>query len=358
MAEAIAPPVKIGIVSLAMYHGNFWSQAIQASEQADFIGIWDDDPERGEAGALAYGTRYISELGILLASCDAVCITSETHRHAEFVEQAAAAGCHVLCEKPLATSIADCERIIAAVERSGITFMQSYPKRFDPVNAELKRLIDSGELGTITLMRVRHGHLYGLLRSSPPVWKRDPATSGGGALLDEGSHGADLIRWLLGEPDAVMAAVSNLALAHSVEDLGVAVFLYDNGPICELAASGTFAAGDNSVEIFGTKGTAVLSGVDLASRDVTQGSFLKVCRLTEENLTDPTTRQWEVSSMTPGFQSTPEFHQQNPLQFIKALVNGEPAPVSVRDGLRSLQMIVSAYEAARTGTTVRIPPAR
>ena len=319
------------------------------------MGIWDDDRDRGQKGAQAFNTRYEPELDALLRSCDAVCITSETYRHAEFIERASAAGCHILCEKPLATTVADCERIIRAVEAAGVTFMQSYPKRFDPVNVELKRLVDTGELGTVTFMRVRHGHLYGLLRGNPPAWKHDPVTSGGGTLLDEGCHGADLIRWLMGEPDAVMAAVSSRALGHPVEDLGVAVFLYDDGPICELAASGTFAAGDNSVEVFGTKGTAVLSGVDLASRDVTDGGFLKVCRLTEENLADPTTRCWDVSSLTPLFQTTPEFHQRNPMRFLEALVQGVEAPISAHDGLRSLQMIVSAYEAARTGTTVRIP---
>ena len=134
-----------------------------------------------------------------------------------------------------------------------------------------------------------------------PAWTHDPVMSGGGALLDEGCHGADLIRWLMGEPDAVMATVSHRALGLPVEDFGLAVFTYDDGPVCELASSVTYAAGDNSVEIFGTKGTAVLSGVDLASRDVTDGAFLKVCHLTAENLADPMTRQWEISPLTPRF---------------------------------------------------------
>ena len=132
-------------------------------------------------------------------------------------------------------------------------------------------------------------------------------------------------------------------------------FTYDDGLICELAASNTFAAGDNSVEIFGTKGTAILSGIDLASRDVTDSEYLKVCHLTEENLQDVTTRRWTVSDIVPRFKTTPQFHQQNPLQFLEALTRGVAPPNTIEDGRRSLQMILSAYESAKTGKTVRIP---
>ena len=356
MASKVEPPVRFGIVSFAMYHANFWSRAVGDSDLAELVGIWDDDAERGGAVAKEYGTRFWPDLDGLLDACDAVGITSETANHADLAERAAAKGCHMLVEKPLATTMADCDRIQTAVEQAGVSFMQSFPKRFDPVNHELKRLVDEGELGRITLMRVRHGHLYGLMSGvAHSGWPEDPKLSGGGPLLDEGVHGADFIRWMLGEPDAVMATISHATLGNKVEDVGLAVFMFDDGPICELVSSVTFAAGDNSIEIFGTKGTAVLSGVDLASRDVTDGGYLKVCQLTEENLSDITKRRWTISDIVPRFMTTPQFHQQNPLQFLDALTQGVAPPNTLEDGRRSLQMILSAYESARTGTTVRIP---
>ena len=358
MPDRVTPPVRVGVLSFAMYHANFWSQAIRESELATLAGIWDDDVERGADAARTYDTAFRPSLDELLGECDAVCITSETARHPDLIERAAARGRHILCEKPIATTLEGCDRIAAAVERAGVSFMQSYPKRFDPVNHELKRLVDDGELGRVTFMRVRHGHLYGLLPGNVHTgWPQDPALSGGGALLDEGSHGADFIRWILGEPDAVMATISHALLDHAVEDFGLAVFLYDNGPVCELSSSVAFAAADNSVEIFGSRGTAVLSGVDLASRDVTETGFLKVCILDDQALRDPTIRRWSVSEITPGFKTTPRFHQQNPLRFLEALVTGEPPPNTIEDGRRSLQMILSAYESARSGKTVRIPRA-
>lgn len=356
MPARMNAPLKIGVISFAMYHANFWSQAVKRSGKAALVGIWDPDEVRGRRASVEYETTYWTSLDEMLGASDAVLITSETARHVEFIERAAARRRHVLCEKPITTTLLDCDRVERAVSASGITFMQSYPKRFDPVNQELKRMIDAGELGDITFMRVRHGHYYGLMGGTRHSgWTHDSELSGGGALLDEGCHGADLIRWLLGEPDAVTAVISHKTMKLDVEDLGVALFVYDRGPICELASSTTFVGGDNSVEVWGTRGAAIVSGVDLASRDLTSTAYLKVCKLTDECRTDPTRRKWIVSDVVPGFANTSLFHQQNVEQFIDTLIEGRDPPITVRDGRRSLQMILSAYESARTGCMVRIP---
>jgi predicted dehydrogenase len=228
------------------------------------------------------------------------------------------------------------------VRSAGVTFMQSFPKRFDPVNHELRRVVHGGELGQILLMRVRHGHLYGLGPGHGMPWAEDPELSGGGALLDEGVHGADFIRWMFGPPESVMAMTSHLGLGLPLENLGVAVFRYPDGLLCELAASTTFAAGDNSIELFGSKGAAVLSGVDLASRELTESGFLKICRL------DGGERRWDVSPIVPRFK-TGGFHQQNALQFVEALRTGRAPPITLEEGRGALAMILAAYRSARSG---------
>jgi predicted dehydrogenase len=122
----------------------------------------------------------------------------------------------------------------------------------------------------------------------------------------------------------------------------VAVFRYPDGLLCELAASTTFAAGDNSIELFGSKGAAVLSGVDLASRELTESGFLKVCRL------DDGERRWQVSPTVPRFK-TGGFHQQNALQFVDTLRTGSAPPITLEEGRGALAMILAAYRSARTG---------
>jgi predicted dehydrogenase len=340
--------IRVGILGFAHYHANFWSEVFRDSALAEFAGVWDHDAERGAASAEKYGVRFWPDLGELLEGCNAVAVTSETVHHAALIEQAAARGRHVLCEKPLAATLEECDRIARAVAQSGITFMQSFPKRFDPVNHELRRMIREGELGRVWLVRVRHGHFHGLEPEFIRQWYMDPALSGGGALLDEGVHAADLLRWLLGEPESVTATISNAALGLAVEDVAVAVFRFPDGALGELSTGSGFAAADNSVEVYGTEGSAILSGVDLASRDLTTEGFLKVYRRGQPE------RRWTVSPIVPRFKSG-GFHQQNALHFLEALALGMAPAVTLEDGRRAVAMIVAAYAAARTGQRTPVP---
>lgn len=337
--------VRFGILSFAHDHAHAWAEAVNDTPEAALVSIWDDDVRRGRDAAARHGTRFQPDLSALLRGCDAVGITSETARHADLVEQAAAAGVHVLCEKPTATTIADCDRIARAIRAAGIVFMQNFPKRFDPVNRELVELVRREELGRIVLVRIRHGHAHGLDPTFRSRWYADPALGGGGTLIDEGIHAADFLRWLLGEPADVRATVSRRALGLPVEDTATATFTFASGAVAEVATGWTLLAAEQSVEVYGTAGVALLSGVDLASRDFATAPYLKVFRRGGADAA------WEASPTVPFFQ-TGSFHQQGPRRFIAGLRAGEREPtVGLEDGRRALAMILAAYRAAGSGQT-------
>ncbi|MFS8084883.1 MAG: Gfo/Idh/MocA family protein [Acidobacteriota bacterium] len=338
-------PVRVAVLSFAHYHANFWTEVFKSSPAATLTGIWDDDPRRGQASAVTHGTVFNGDLSAVLAGCDAVAICSETVHHAELIERAARAGCAILCEKPLAGSLADCARIERAVAAAGTPFMQSFPKRFDPVNHELKRILESKELGRIALVRVRHGHYYGVDPAWTKSWHADPRASGGGALLDEGVHGADFLRWMFGEPDTVSAVCSSALLGLDVEDLAIATYRYADGMIAELTSGWSFVAAENSIEVYGDKGTALLGGVDLASKDFCTQGWLRTYTGGE--------RRWRIADTVPRFK-TGGFHQQNALAFLDALARNAPPPVTLADGRRAVAMILAAYEATAAGHAVKI----
>jgi predicted dehydrogenase len=242
--------------------------------------------------------------------------------------------------------LAECRRIRDAVAAVGIIFMQSFPKRFDPINHELVELVQSDALGTIALVRMRHGnyHLLELGQSVAEQWFADPVLAGGGALLDEGIHGADFLLWLLGRPAQAFAATSRTTLELPLDDTAVALFTYPSGTLAELSTSGTLVAAEESIEVYGSGGSAILSGADLASRDFSRAPYLKVFRRGAER------GQWEGSETVPFFKQG-NFHQQGPLHFLRCL-RGEAAPrVSLEEGWQSLALIEAAYRAAATGTT-------
>ena len=338
-------PLRVAVLSFAHYHANFWTEVFKASPHATLIGIWDDDAGRGQAAASTHATRWHADLDDLLAGCDAVAICSETARHAGLIECAARAGCAILCEKPLATSLAECDHIARSVADAGVLFMQSFPKRFDPVNHELKRILEARELGRVGLVRVRHGHFYGLDAAFAGSWHADARASGGGTLIDEGVHGADFLRWMFGEPDTVAAITSRAMLGLGVEDLAIATFRYADGMVAELTTSWSFVAADNSIEVYGDKGTALIGGVDLASKDFCAAGWLRTYSGGE--------RRWRTSDIVPRFKAG-GFHQQNALAFLDAIVHKAPMPIALTDGRRALAMILAAYEAAATGREVNI----
>jgi len=295
--------------------------------------------------ATTYGVQFEADLDVVLAKCDAVAVCSETSRHADLVERAARAGRDILCEKPLAATRAECGRIGRVLGETGVFFMQGFPKRFDPVNHELKRMLEANTFGRVGLVRIRHGHFYGRDAAFGASWHADPAAGGGGTLIDEGVHGADFLRWMFGEPVAVTAVRSNAMLGLKVEDLAIAIFRYADGMLAELTAGWNFVAAENSIEIYGESGTALVGGVDLASKDFCTAGWLKTYSGGE--------RRWTVSATVPRFR-TGGFHQQNALAFLDALCAGKPPPMGFEDGARAQAMIIAAYESAAAGREVII----
>jgi myo-inositol 2-dehydrogenase / D-chiro-inositol 1-dehydrogenase len=331
--------LRIGILSFAHYHANFWAEAFAEDRRAALVGLWDDDARRGQAACERFGIPYFTAIDELLGRIDAVAICSETARHRPLIEKAIAQGCAILCEKPMTTTLADADAIIASVTRSGIPFMQSFPKRLDPVNQRLKSIIANGELGQIRLVRIRHGHDHGRDPAFTGGWWADPRESGGGTLIDEGIHAFDFLRWLFGDPAAVQASLSS-SPSSQVEDTATAMLRWPNGMLAEVATSWSFTGADSSVEIYGTEGTALLSGVDLASRDLAQPPYLRIARTGAS--------AWEAVDITPSFVSG-RFHHAVATAFLDCLTTRTPPPSSAVDGRAALAIVLAAYESARTG---------
>jgi predicted dehydrogenase len=338
--------IRVGVLSFAHYHANFWCEAFCDDPRVALAGIWDEDRERGAAAAISFGTSFEPSLAALLRRVDAVAITSETARHRPLAEAACERGLAILCEKPLATTMADARAIAAAIARAGSPFAQSFPKRLDPASLELKRLVDTGALGRIWLTRIRHGHGHADEESFRSGWWTDPALSGGGTLIDEGIHAADFVLWLFGRPGSVQATITFSDKDSRVEDAAVAVFQWEDGMIGEVATGWRFQAAADSVEIYGTDGTALLAGVDLASRVHSgEGPYLRVARKGSD--------RFVPVDLLPGFVEG-GFHQRSARAFIDGLVAGTPPSVGIVEGAQALDLILCAYRAARTGMRLKL----
>ncbi len=353
--------IKVALLGLEHPHADFWQAAFRQSPHSELIGAWSRTPGLARAKAEHFGYRAWDEHDALIDASDAVAICSVTSEHLALIEAAAGKGKKILCEKPMATSVEHCDRIQAVIEETGAYYMQGFPKRFDPVNHEIKRIVDSGDLGTITLVRVRHGHPVGMLNPKfNESWFVDAERGGGGALMDEGVHAADFIRWMFGEPEDVSCLITDAGQSLPVEDTGIAIFRFASGMLAEIASCWHYLAAQNSIEVFGTKGSVVVSGVDLGSRDLTEGEYLKIyvhppSAVSGQDALGPVDRAWTVSDITPQFKlDTEVFHQNVARAFVEALAEGKEPPVSAVDGRRAVEMIVAAYRSAKTGRREKI----
>ena len=194
-----------------------------------------------------------------IPNIDAVIVATETNRHAQFVEQAAEAGKAILCQKPLATTLADCDRIIEAVRRSGVKFSVAFQMRQDPVNRKIKELVEAKVVGEIAVVRRRH--CIGVLNNEafvtgPSRWHIDPVANVG-MFFDDAIHAADWFYWTFGPAKRVMAEIDNVVTKLAPDDNGVALFRFESGAIGTLFNGSTTVAGVNTTEIYGSEGTII-----------------------------------------------------------------------------------------------------
>jgi len=342
--------IRVALTGLAHPHADDWVVAWRVKPGGELVVVWDQDPARGAALAVQYGVPFEPDLDRVLGrtDLDAVGICAENAYHADLTVRAAEAGKHILCEKPPATTLADCDRMRDAVTRAGVTYMQALPMRLDAANHKLKELIDTGAVGPVSSIRKRHGNGWAV-RPIPQRfrWFADPALAGGGAFLDEGIHAADFLRWMLGRPISVTAVIGRLQAPVPVDDNGIAIFRFESGAVGVLQTAWTWAAATVCTEVFGERGTILQHFTDGAGTAVAGeiSAPLQVYRL------DGPVEGWSYPKLPVHF---PNNHRAVAATFIDCLQTGAAPPSTLAHGRDALVMVLAAYRSAQEGRTLRM----
>jgi predicted dehydrogenase len=255
-------PVRFGVIGVGSAW-SFHSAGCAGSSVLKFVSVYDIDSARASETAERYRVnemRAYSDLHEFLHSeIDAVLVMVPHAYHEEIVGQCAAAGKHVLCEKPMATTLEGCDIMIKATRDAGVKFMIAENHRFLPAHQYIHDAIQDGLVGDVLLARAFEGvnEIPGLSRSG--FWKGDPIKAGGGCLMDMGSHKFAALEWILeDEVESVAAMLSKqaISLSEKAEDNALAMVRFANGAVAEIVVSFTqMAPPFNSLEIYGSKGT-------------------------------------------------------------------------------------------------------
>lgn len=346
--------IGIGILSHAHGHSNVYCEAMQGFPDVELVATWDDNAERGQRAAKSYGMEYRPNVDdILQDPCiDAVIVTMETNRHAEFIERAAAAGKHILCQKPLATTLQDCDRIIAAVRRHGVKFSMAFQMRHDPVNRKMKELLDAGAVGKVAVVRRRHC-INVLLNPDfvrgPTRWHLDPVANVG-MFFDDATHAADWFYWMLGDATSVVAEIGRIVTdVDTPDDNGVAVYRFARGEIGILLNSSTTVAAINTTEIYGDEGTIIQDYGDAPATSAPRPPDAVPLRLIRKG-----EQEWTEFPL-PIPKSQRERLAAVPRPFIDYVRGLTEETISAEEGRKSVEMVLGAYRSAAEGRRIIFP---
>jgi predicted dehydrogenase len=329
--------IKIGILSFAHHHGEAYLSNLRRIDKVELLGVADDDQARGQKIASQNEAHFFPSCEALFdAKPDGVIICTENNRHRPLVEMAASYGVHVLCEKPIATTLEDARAIVYACERAGLLLMTAFPMRFSAPLLEIKIGLDRGDFGEIYCFNATN---QGELPTKHRSWFVDPELAGGGAIMDHTVHLVDMMRWFTGSEVQTMYARSN-KIFHAeeveVETGALEMLTFENGVF------GTIDASWSRPQYWPTWG-------GLTFEMVTQRGAVVVDAF-RQNL-NVYRHEWQRSNWAYWGS---DMNHAMVSDFAAAIRENRPPRVTGLDGLRAVEATLAAYESDRSGQTVQV----
>jgi predicted dehydrogenase len=326
-------------------------EGIMASPLAELVAVQDVVADRVQAVADKYGVQsvYTSEYDLLNdPKVEAVYIATPTHLHYSQVMAAAEAGKHILCEKPLALTLPECEEVVEECASRNVKLGINFMMRFHACHAALKQMIDNGELGTPVMGRAELTCWYPPI---PGAFRQDPELGGGGSFIDMGNHCVDLLEQFFGRVAEVQCFTGNLVQDYASEDTAVALLRFENGAIGIVDALFNVpdAAARNQLEVYGSRGSAYSFGT------IGQGSGGQLKSVLEKGDKGYDAGQVREEAGEQVLEPTPvNIYQAHIDAFCEAITNDTQPPIPGEEGIWSHKVIEACYEAARTGKAVKV----
>jgi predicted dehydrogenase len=326
--------IRIGILSTAHGHAHSYAGCLQTIAGVELVGVADEDAARGQAFAERHQIRAFDTAEALLAEgLDGVAICSANLHHRRLTELAAGHTRHILCEKPIATTLADAEAMIDACARAGAKLQIAFPVRFAAPVQRMRALLQSGALGQIySLKTTNHGQM-------PGGWFVDRELAGGGAVIDHTVHVIDLLRWFFDAEISEVYAEIGVGLLHdglAIDDAGMLSFTLSNGAYGTLDTSWSRPSafptwGDVTIEVVAERGWARLD------------AFKQQLAVYSNQANKSQWVGWG-GNMDLGLMR----------DFVAMIAEGREPSITGQDGLRALQVALAAYQSATAGAPIII----
>jgi UDP-N-acetyl-2-amino-2-deoxyglucuronate dehydrogenase len=352
----------VGCGTIAPTH----AQALGAltEEGASLAACCDLVPDRAEAFAAKFGIQA-RDFDSLLAdpAIDAMTLCVPSGLHAELGARALRAGKHIVIEKPMDITLEACDKLLAAQRESGKALAIISQHRFDQASVVVKTALDSGALGRMVYAEARVPWFRTQEYYDSGDWRGTWALDGGGALMNQGVHTADLLRWLCGPVESVYAQARTLAHERiEVEDVIAATLTFANGAIATLSASTALYPGFAvRIAVHGTEGSAIIEGDMLHTLTTKSGAVGggETAHAHALQVATGGTKAATAQVEAPKSSSDPaaiwgEAHRAQFSDFITCARTGTTPIVDGKEGRKAVELVLAVYESARTGQVVRL----
>jgi len=338
----------IGTGTVAIRH----ARAIEEIDCAELVAVHDVDPDRALPFALEHNTEAVLQLQDLLANdhIDVVTVATPSGTHGTVAIPAAKAGKHIICEKPLETTLEKADAIIEACKENKVFLTAVFQSRFGENVQLIKKAIDTGRFGKLILASAQVKWYRSVDYYTSAGWRGTWQLDGGGVLMNQSIHIIDLLLYLVGKPREVFAYTDILTHAGlEVEDTACAAIRFKNGAMGVIEASTSCAPGfPRKLEISGQKGSIVL-----------EDDRLIRWQFTEEYPEDQEIRRkGEISEGLHSGAGDPKAagykgHKQQFQDMARAILEKREPLISGREGRRALELICGIYESAESGLPYR-----
>src|SRR5208283_956998 len=338
--------------------GRIHAAALRDLPESEFVAVCGRPSDRLQAFAGQYRVQAFTDVGEMLgrARVQALCVCTPHPGHAAPAIAAARAGVHVLVEKPMASTLADCDAMIAAAQAGGSTLGVVSQRRFFPPCQRIRRALDGGllgrpVLGTATILGWRDQAYY---RSDP--WRGSWAGEGGGVLVNQSPHQLDLLLWYMGEVSEVFGYWANLNHPYiEVDDSAVAAVRFRSGALGSIVVSNSQNPGISArVSVHGANGASVGVQTDggsnfgAGSTRVADAPFNDIWAVPgQEGLA----ARWrdEDAALFRAVDPMEHFHRLQIEDFLRSVLAGRPPAVTAADGRRTVELFTAVYRATRDG---------
>jgi predicted dehydrogenase len=341
--------IKIGMIGCGKIAQYRHIPEYATNPNVKLVGYYDINQKRAADLAVKYGGQAYDSLDALLASdIDAVSVCTPNYAHAEHTLAALKAGKHVLCEKPMAGSIQDCEAMFKAAHQAGRYLMLGHNQRLAKAHVKAKALIESGLIGELVTFRTTFFHggpEKWSIDPGPKTWFFDKKRALMGVMADLGIHKTDLIHYLTGQ--TIVETTAQLTTIDKkyadgklidVDDNAFCIFRLSGGAVGTMAISWTsYGAEDNSTVLYGTRGIMRLY------EDPTYS--IKVTTREREN----------ILYQMDGIQTNDSQTKSGVIDtFIDCLVGNHEPEISGETVLKSMRVVFASLESSRTGQAVKV----